>query len=287
MNIVFVGGAPRSGTSLLQKMLGFHSDILAGPEFENIYDVVQLYKRMKATNERDRHEFYCGLDDIKQEIEQLVLNLLTARSSESDCRLIIEKTPKNVLVFNELREIFPKAKFIFVLRDPRATVASLKLVSERMKTKAIKSAFGRGIETDIKLTRTYLDHGLKFFSENSDICHMIRYEHLVSDPEGQMEAVCQFMGVEYQEVMLDVENPNRAGQRLDRKMNPWNLGENIAKKISTTGIEKWKGVLNKYESNLVALYFTGHPFLKEFYDIQFKKSFHFYIKRFLSIIGLS
>ena len=39
---IFVGGAPRSGTTLVQNMLDSHPDILGGPEFIHIPDIINL-----------------------------------------------------------------------------------------------------------------------------------------------------------------------------------------------------------------------------------------------------
>lgn len=270
-----MGGAPRSGTSLLQKMIGFHSEVIAGPEFENMYDIVRLYKRMKSTQERGKHELYCNLLDIKKGLREFSIGLLSGKTKGQCVKLICEKTPKNVLVFPELNEIFPDAKFIFVLRDPRSIIASLKKVREGMDGSSVKSAFGKSISSDIGLIRSYIDQGFKFHSKFGEKCHIVQYEKLVQDPETEIGAVCSFLGIDYRPVMLETDNPDLQGQRLKRKMTAWNKGEDKAKKIDASGVNKWKDVLDSYEADLVSLNFANHKYLDQYYDIRFKKSLAF------------
>jgi hypothetical protein len=39
---IFVGGAPRSGTTLVQRILGAHSLVYAGPEFDLVPEIIRL-----------------------------------------------------------------------------------------------------------------------------------------------------------------------------------------------------------------------------------------------------
>ena len=43
---IFVGGAGRSGTTMVQNVLDSHPDIIGGPQFRNIPDIIDLRKKL-------------------------------------------------------------------------------------------------------------------------------------------------------------------------------------------------------------------------------------------------
>lgn len=60
-------------------------------------------------------------------LEKIFLPLADAGNT----KFYSEKTPGNVLIFDELLEIFPKARCFHVVRDPRGTVSSMLEVGKR------------------------------------------------------------------------------------------------------------------------------------------------------------
>ena len=133
--LIFVGGPPRSGTTLLQNMLDSHPDILGGPEFLHIPDIIKLRNLLQSSISREWINLICSHDEIEKYIHSLISNTLLSFADKHGGKMYSEKTPENVLAFPELVDILPSAHFIFVVRDPRAIVASLLSVGKKARSK--------------------------------------------------------------------------------------------------------------------------------------------------------
>lgn len=128
--ICFLIGAPRSGTTWLQRLLQSHSAICGGEEshFFTLFDhPMRAADEMASMESRkvgplayvSRQRFddaFRGLwDDIFSDLYSQVPNPLVH----------LEKTPFHSLCVPQIKRLFPEAKFIFLTRDSRAVSASL------------------------------------------------------------------------------------------------------------------------------------------------------------------
>ena len=129
--LLFVGGAPRSGTTLLQNMLDSHPEIAAGPEFDLSEKIIELRNLLQLKIANGRIDSYLGKADADRAVAGFIEEMLLPYADRKGCRLLSEKTPANVMIFKELLEIFPAAKMIFCVRDPRAVVSSLMMVRKK------------------------------------------------------------------------------------------------------------------------------------------------------------
>ncbi len=139
--LVFVGGAPRSGTTLVQNMLDSHPLIFGGPEFLHIPDLLELRKKFHYSISVDYISVFCSKDEVDRFLVSWVESLFLPLADKENCDLYSEKTPENVLVFSEMIEIFSQSHFIQVIRDPRAIVSSMQQVKRRAVQKGIAIPF--------------------------------------------------------------------------------------------------------------------------------------------------
>jgi len=121
LDVVFVIGSPRSGTTWLQNMLGSHDEIAALPEAFIFSHYVRAlegeFKRVGMANSREPFERGVALF-----VEEMYRAFLTAKPT---ARVVTDKTPEHA-VFAELIENYvPRAKFVHLLRDGRDSVASM------------------------------------------------------------------------------------------------------------------------------------------------------------------
>ena len=89
---IFIGGVPRSGTTLLQNMLDSHPDILGLPEFIHLPEIMALRKNMRHSATHGMISDICSLDDIDTRIRKLI------RSGESEWKSLV---PKSIIPFLE------------------------------------------------------------------------------------------------------------------------------------------------------------------------------------------
>ncbi|MGV6807017.1 MAG: sulfotransferase family protein [bacterium] len=210
---IFTGGAPRSGTTLLQNMLDSHPRIFGGPEFLHLTDIIDLRNRFKVSIDKQYIEHYCSQADVDQEVKQMINRLLMPALEASPADFISEKTPGNVLVFCELAELYPAARFVEVVRDPRATVASLLKVDQRARKIRNQSI---SIASDARRASRYVQRCLRAGREASDAYPdrviTIRYERLVTKPANELARLCEFLDIEFSAAMLSPAEQSHAGE---------------------------------------------------------------------------
>ena len=116
---VFIFCSARSGSTLLRVILGSHSQLYAPPELPLTHLGVRAETRwIQASLEA------LGLttDDVENMLWDRLLADALARSGKPT---VVVKTPANVLIWRRIADIWPDARFIFLLRHPAAVVASL------------------------------------------------------------------------------------------------------------------------------------------------------------------
>jgi len=133
--LVFLVGAPRSGTTWLQLMLA-RSKRIATVNETHLFAVYM--RSLLEGNERFLgNPRAIGLGPLFSEAEyrEIVRNfasevLARILTTKPDADVILEKTPSHVKCWRDILNLYPEAKFLHLIRDPRAVVASLKAASK-------------------------------------------------------------------------------------------------------------------------------------------------------------
>jgi hypothetical protein len=268
---VFIVGRGRSGTSLLQDMLGANPVLSAAKESPFILALLKKYEPVKVWTPQLIEAF---LDDLYQDLQfrffwnvrrqelradilryslseltfQVIckivyLNFPGARKKE-ETRWIVDKNPLYSLYLNDLEPVFPKSRFIHIIRDYRDNIISCR------------NSFG---EKDLgMLANRWVNYHRKidaFDRAHKDKVFCLKYEDLVSRPKEMMEAICDFLGVPYSESMLrfyetnkrvDPEVENVDGYNLPRKMHL-----NLRSPVNTSAVNRWTKELGGKELELI------------------------------------
>jgi len=113
----------------------------------------------------------------------------------------IEKTTSTEIYACEIKDSFPTAKFIHLVRDPRDNYASLK--------SGWSARYQDQNDTVERLLQSMLERGLlglRMAIENQkifkDSYYVLRYEDLVHQPEEEMRKLCDFLSIEYSSSLL-------------------------------------------------------------------------------------
>ena len=140
-------------------------------------------------------------------------------------------------LFFPLARSYPDAKFIVILRDPRASISSNLLVKNKNMVAHVAS-FARAWRKNVAYS-LYLRNQPEF----KDRLHLVSYEKLVSDPEVEARKICDFLEVEYTEDMLDTNKYIDYATGAVWKGN--SSYESETKGISPHRIDRWKAALPK------------------------------------------
>lgn len=122
---IFIGGAGRSGTTLLRVILDSHPRITCGPELRVTPTLAYLWEEY---NQRiDVLENYgMTAESNCKTFQNLYFALVSRYLNTSHKERIAEKTQGNCKVFQQLSQIFPNSPLIHIIRDGRGVVASLR-----------------------------------------------------------------------------------------------------------------------------------------------------------------
>ena len=131
--LVFIGGVPRSGTTLIQRIIGSHESVLTGQElglFDGYYRA--LKNRYLEDKECGRGPLGLGAyfnpletEIIFKEFVKNVLENLLNKCSQSKHEYFLEKTPSNIIYAKEILETFPNSKFIYIKRNKADNAISI------------------------------------------------------------------------------------------------------------------------------------------------------------------
>jgi glycosyltransferase involved in cell wall biosynthesis len=207
-NLVFLVSLPRSGSTLLQRILANHLDIHTVAEPWLMLHPLYALKRSGFEAEYDAGQARQALDEFLDEVpggEENYIDALRAMASllygrvlqRSGKRLFLDKTPRYFHILPELKRVFPKAKFILLLRNPAAVLSS-----------ALKTWFGNDPQA-LKQSFNYFDmlKGPELLSAGirilGDSAVTVQYEDLISNPNDTVSRICAHLGVPYQAAMLE------------------------------------------------------------------------------------
>jgi hypothetical protein len=201
--LVFVGGAPRSGTTLLQKALNQHPSITGAGEFDFLPRIMTLFRSMEHSTKGGRLADYFTVDELRRAYARFVESLLLPLADERGTPLLSEKTPFNVLHFTDLAEVLPLARFVLVVRDPRDVVTSILDVGQKASASdRVAPAWTRDAVLAARQVRRCLIAGRVAQETLGPRLHTLRYEDLATDPEQALRDTIGFLGLEFDAQML-------------------------------------------------------------------------------------
>jgi len=149
-----------------------------------------------------------------------------------------EQTPRNVFYIDTIHELFPEARFVQIVRDPRDVLLSQKNRWKRRKLEKNKRPWRVTFREwlnyhPITMMKLWVSAS-KRVGRHTDMPYYmsIRYEDLLAEPNKTLSQVCAFLGLEYQSTMVEVpqvgsslknDEPGRKGLNAS-KVSGWKKG---------------------------------------------------------------
>ncbi|MCB0995702.1 MAG: sulfotransferase [Acidimicrobiales bacterium] len=186
---IFVLGAPRSGTSMMQWALRQHPDLWGGPESDFLIPLLSGARAAHAygTQRGDLHwlsRMGVGEAELLRYVGAGINAMYTQRSGGLRW---VEQTPQYTLHLDEMSQAFPGARFVYMLRNGRDVVNSMRnfvYPVEHAEASRIWAEFVRaGIE----------------FSEGplGDRMIVVPYADAVQDAAPTLAALLQLLGLRH------------------------------------------------------------------------------------------
>ena len=260
---LLIVGASRSGTTLLRLLLNSHPRIAVPHEFKYFDQFARFARPGKWKQQLDESTFTgivdqflsdrehvfdeVGLDNVRRQIMDQSDRSLAAPYTVAARAWMThygksrwgEKTPYHIHYADVLIEMFPQARFLYMLRDPRAAVNSMNSV-EYFSEDTVLNALNWNRSATV---------GYKTLSDAvpSDQLMVLRYEDLAADAPAVLTKVCDFIGEDFEPGMLQFYRDSK------RFMAPEIKTENVTKAVTDTSIERWRKDLDEGDIRSIEL----------------------------------
>lgn len=253
--VFFILGRPRSGTTLLRTLFDAHPNVAIPLECAFIINMEPRYGKITSWNRELLLSFFADVqrhikfDTWKLDLEVLKQDLLRYEGNYSfqdickvvylnyrsvfakeEVRWIGDKNPVYATYTPKLIRLFPDAKFIHLMRDPRDNIISLKNVDFEGPFVALLAY--RWVHSAKRIFRLKQKYPEKFYT--------IRYEDLVSDPKKYYLEMCQFLDIPYNGLVFDFY---RQGPEILKAYNVelvMKYHKSLLSPISTDKVNLWK-----------------------------------------------
>jgi hypothetical protein len=213
---LFIVGAARSGTTLLQSMIAVHPDIYSFPEthfFSGTMPKQKLLRAFKVFGSRDHHFIENFLSrihhgDLSSHLPKhpfsakiwtkRLIGILDTIALKADCHIWLEKTPMHLYYIDIINKVTSQSFFMHMLRQGKDMIASLYEASHKKP-----EYFGgeRSIDQCIQRWKNDIRFSLKYYDKKAH--SFVKYENLVVDPESVLKKLCKEIGIDFYPQMLD------------------------------------------------------------------------------------
>ncbi len=227
---VFIVGIPRSGTSLVERIIGAHPKASAGGE-TNI--LPEAWRSVVAPLPKAG----AAPDPARITLKAIASSASTARARfdriDASAERIVDKNQLNALRLGLIPLLLPGARVVHCLRDPRDTCLS-NYFQQFESGLAYASDLAHAGRFYVSYRRL-MDH----WQRTLDLpIHEIRLDKLVSDPETQVRSLLKF---------LDLDWDERCLRPQDSGVTTWTASrDQTSSPINASGIDRWKN----YQSHL-------------------------------------
>jgi hypothetical protein len=277
VKINFIIGPGRSGTTLLTTILNQHKHCIASPEIKHIIFFYHKYGKINTFSEKLKHKLLQYLKgylsvkklpvfntfsenmldfiplDRKISFKDLMLNvyflIFKDGKDPKNISVIIDKNPLYTFYVDELKSIFPEAKFLVLIRDYRAYVNSV--IQNRPPFTAKRSIY--------YYAYTWNLYAREIISQSSVLKHqllIIKYEDFVINQEVYMSQVLDFFRLEKDLSILNFHDESQTLLKVDveEKLQYDRMVKklkSLSSPIDPTRINSWQKNLNDSDLKII------------------------------------
>jgi hypothetical protein len=237
---IFLLSVSRSGSTLVQRIIAAHDGVATVSEPWLLLPLLYTWRREGVLAEYvhplmvDAIEDFCrqlplGQEDYRWEAHEFASRLYE-KAAGAGARYFLDKSPPYCLVAEEIMQLFPEGKFVFLWRNPLSVIASM------LETWLDGRWYPTMFRSDLFIGLPRL---VAARSANSAGSYSVRFEDLVGGEDRQWRPLIEYLGLEFDPATLAsfsaVELKGRMGDPTGTKRYAT---------LSADPAEKWRGAFN-------------------------------------------
>jgi hypothetical protein len=244
--LLFLISSPRSGSTMLARSLGAHSQILGTPELHLLTPLAHLgfYARVDTApydpvvSQEAMRELVSRLPEGEADYmaacraytDHLYGRLLRARDGK---RILLEQTPAYALVIPFIVKLYPGARYVVLTRNPLAILSSYA-------NSFFDGSYEEALRFNPVLDR-YVPAIARFLRERPAPLVHVRYEELVANSRADMERILDLVGLPFEEATLRYGEDREGEQQFATSRRGLGDPTGVAQHIRpvTASVEKW------------------------------------------------
>jgi hypothetical protein len=251
---VFIVGCPRSGTTLLRHILDTHPQITVTPEAHWIPRFFEQRKGLtpdgmvtpqlipQLLEDPKFAHFHVGQEDLLTLLDgrpvsyaSFITGIFDVYGEDRGKVLVGNKTPDSARRMRTLHALWPEARFIHLIRDGRDVALSFMNWPKVLQKKP--GNFPTWKEDPVSTAALWWELNVRCGRRavewlDPKLYYEMRYESLIANPAGECAAVCDFLGLPYDDAML--------GFHERRNGNGEHSNADPAWRPITTGLRNWQ-----------------------------------------------
>jgi Flp pilus assembly protein TadD len=243
----FLLGFPRSGTTLLEQILASHPRVKALEERETLLDSVRAFMRTPGDLARLGLAGEAELAPLRAAYWQRVADAGVFVNRN----LFVDKHPFNGLKLPLITRLFPEARILLALRDPRDVVWSCFRRRFRMTAPYYELLT---LESAAALYATVMEITELLIRDLELRVHRVKLEALIADFENEARGLCAFLDLPWNEGMRDFAATARARGVATAS------GAQVARGLNSSGVGEWR----RYREQLAPVLPVLAPWVERF-----------------------
>ncbi len=192
----FLGGHPRSGTTLLEQILDAHPEVLAFDEPVAFSQEITSHINLSSLEGQVQLKTLNTLPAPRRAEmrRRYVKSLLREVEGEPAARILLDKNPSPTMSLSVWLRIFPELKVIIALRDPRDVIISCFFLNIMLNSTNVNFL---SLERTAKHYADLMDVWLRMRELGGFDWIETRYEDVVADLEAEGKRVTEFLGLSW------------------------------------------------------------------------------------------
>jgi len=234
--LVFIVGMPRSGTSLTEQILAAHPSVFGAGEQPLVAGIAKILAR-EAGQPYPEAVRTLSPEALTRAARHYVDRLRALSPEAAQADFLTDKMPHNFQHIGLIARLFPKARIVHCVRDPRDTCLSIYF--QQFAPSHAYSARLEDLGCYYRLYRLLMAHWER---EAPLPIHRVVYEDLIAEPEAQVRRLLEFVGLPWDDRCLEFHKARRfvATASYDQ----------VRQKLYSRSVARWR----HYEHHLQPLF---------------------------------